>query len=469
MKVYNVLHRKKEEFIPQQPNRVKMYVCGMTVNGEPHLGHARQVITFDMISQYLRFKGYEVIYVSNYTDVDDRIINQAKELNISPLKLANQRIQTIEKVWSQICVSQPNVKPRVTYFIPQIIDFVKDLINKGYAYTTDNGDVYFSVKKYSNYGVLSNRKIDELINSVRIETAENKRDALDFALWKSVDNNEFGFESPWGKGRPGWHIECSTMIKHILGNTVDIHGGGKDLIFPHHENELAQSSCENGCPLANYWLHNGLITVDGQKMSKSFGNFVLVKDVLKNYDPEVLRLAVLINHYTSTLDMGENSFKQAEKNLYYFYNALNKIELAKQSSQVKDYDESVLNLFIDCMDDDFNSAKFIAELFSLFSKSSTYNDNKQVNSILFALDKIKDVLGIFKHNIQEFIEQTKQKYLKELNLEEEYINKKIQERTILKQQKNYVEADKIRDELDALGIILKDNKQTTTWDIKKLY
>ncbi len=469
MKVYNVLHRKKEEFIPQQPNRVKMYVCGMTVNGEPHLGHARQVITFDMISQYLRFKGYEVIYVSNYTDVDDRIINQAKELNISPLKLANQRIQTIEKVWSQICVSQPNVKPRVTNFIPQIIDFVKDLINKGYAYTTDNGDVYFSVKKYSNYGVLSNRKIDELINSVRIETAENKRDALDFALWKSVDDNEFGFESPWGKGRPGWHIECSTMIKHILGNTVDIHGGGKDLIFPHHENELAQSSCENGCPLANYWLHNGLITVDGQKMSKSFGNFVLVKDVLKNYDPEVLRLAVLINHYTSTLDMGENSFKQAEKNLYYFYNALNKIELAKQSSQVKDYDESVLNLFIDCMDDDFNSAKFIAELFSLFSKSSTYNDNKQVNSILFALDKIKDVLGIFKHNIQEFIEQTKQKYLKELNLEEEYINKKIQERTILKQQKNYVEADKIRDELDALGIILKDNKQTTTWDIKKLY
>ena len=469
MKVYNVLHRKKEEFIPQQPNRVKMYVCGMTVNGEPHLGHARQVITFDMISQYLRFKGYEVIYVSNYTDVDDRIINQAKELNISPVKLANQRIQTIEKVWSQICVSQPNVKPRVTNFIPQIIDFVKDLINKGYAYTTDNGDVYFSVKKYSNYGVLSNRKIDELINSVRIETAENKRDALDFALWKSVDDNEFGFESPWGKGRPGWHIECSTMIKHILGNTVDIHGGGKDLIFPHHENELAQSSCENGCPLANYWLHNGLITVDGQKMSKSFGNFVLVKDVLKNYDPEVLRLAVLINHYTSTLDMGENSFKQAEKNLYYFYNALNKIELAKQSSQVKDYDESVLNLFIDCMDDDFNSAKFIAELFSLFSKSSTYNDNKQVNSILFALDKIKDVLGIFKHNIQEFIEQTKQKYLKELNLEEEYINKKIQERTILKQQKNYVEADKIRDELDALGIILKDNKQTTTWDIKKLY
>lgn len=469
MKVYNVLHRKKEEFIPQQPNRVKMYVCGMTVNGEPHLGHARQVITFDMISQYLRFKGYEVIYVSNYTDVDDRIINQAKELNISPLKLANQRIQTIEKVWSQICVSQPNVKPRVTNFIPQIIDFVKDLINKGYAYTTDNGDVYFSVKKYSNYGVLSNRKIDELINSVRIETAENKRDALDFALWKSVDDNEFGFESPWGKGRPGWHIECSTMIKHILGNTVDIHGGGKDLIFPHHENELAQSSCENGCPLANYWLHNGLITVDGQKMSKSFGNFVLVKDVLKNYDPEVLRLAVLINHYTSTLDMGENSFKQAEKNLYYFYNALNKIELAKQSSQVKDYDESALNLFIDCMDDDFNSAKFIAELFSLFSKSSTYNDNKQVNSILFALDKIKDVLGIFKHNIQEFIEQTKQKYLKELNLEEEYINKKIQERTILKQQKNYVEADKIRDELDALGIILKDNKQTTTWDIKKLY
>ncbi len=469
MKIYNVLHRKKEEFIPQDSNTVKMYVCGMTVNGEPHLGHARQVITFDMIAQYLRFKGYDVIYASNYTDVDDRIINQAKELDISPLELADQRIAIIENIWAKISVSQPNFKPRVTKFIPQIIDFVSDLIKKGYAYSTENGDVYFSVKKYADYGSLSNRKIEELKNSVRIESAENKQDALDFALWKSVEKDEFGFNSPWGKGRPGWHIECSTMIKSILGNTIDIHGGGKDLIFPHHENELAQSTCENNAPLAKYWIHNGLITVDGQKMSKSFKNFVLVKDVLEKYDAEVLRYAVLVNHYTSTLDMGDSSLKQAEKNLYYFYNIIKNIEQARKDSIVQDYDESVLNMFIDCMDDDFNSAKFIAELFTMFSKLGKYDNYQQLNSIKYAIEKVKDILGIFRYEPNEFIEKTKQKYLKELNIKEDYIVDKINQRSSAKQEKNYTLADEIRNELLSLGIILKDGKDNTTWDIKQLY
>ena len=244
MKIYNVLHRRKEEFIPLDGNNVKMYVCGMTVNGEPHLGHARQVITFDMISQYLRYKGYNVTYASNYTDIDDRIINQSKEMGISPLELADNRIDIINKVMSKISVTEPNYRPRVTKCIPEIITFVSDLIEKGYAYPTENGDVYFCVKKYKGYGQLSNRKIDELINSVRIESSEEKNDPLDFALWKAVKENEFGWDSPWGKGRPGWHIECSTMIKKFLGDKIDIHGGGKDLVFPHHENELAQSTCE---------------------------------------------------------------------------------------------------------------------------------------------------------------------------------------------------------------------------------
>ncbi len=469
MRVYNVLHKRKEEFVPQDNKTVKMYVCGMTVNGEPHLGHARQVITFDMISQYLRFKGYDVVYASNYTDVDDRIINQAKELNISPLELADKRIEIIEDVWSKISVCQPNFKPRVTKFIPQIIDFVSDLINKGYAYSTEVGDVYFSVKKYAGYGTLSNRKIDELKNSVRIENAENKEEALDFALWKAVGEDEFGFNSPWGKGRPGWHIECSTMIKSILGNTIDIHGGGKDLIFPHHENELAQSTCENNAPLAKYWIHNGLITVDGQKMSKSFKNFVLVKDVLNKYDAEVFRYAVLVNHYTSTLDMGDNSFKQAEKNLYYFYNVIKNIELARKQSTNNDYDESVLDMFTECMDDDFNSAKFIAELFSMFSKLGKYDNYKQLNSIMYALDKVKNILGIFRYDPDKFIDKIKQKYLKELNVNEEYVVLKINERLVAKQQKNYVLADEIRNELLGLGILLKDSKDSTEWDIKQLY
>ena len=253
MKIYNVLTRKKEEFVPQDGNKVKMYVCGMTVNGEAHLGHARQVITFDMISQYLKFKGYDVEYASNYTDIDDRIIAQAKERGITPIELADERIASIGEDMKQISVADPTYRPRVTKCIPEIIEFVQGLIDKGYAYSTPIGDVYFCVKKYHGYGTLSNRKIDDLLNSVRIEASEEKQDALDFALWKAVGEGEFGWDSPWGKGRPGWHIECSAMIKKFLGETIDIHGGGKDLIFPHHENELAQSSCLNGCKLSNNW------------------------------------------------------------------------------------------------------------------------------------------------------------------------------------------------------------------------
>ena len=469
MKIYNVLHRRKEEFIPLDKNNVKMYVCGMTVNGDAHLGHARQVITFDMIAQYLRFKGYNVEYASNYTDIDDRIINQARELNISPLELAENRIKEINKIMSRVSVSQPNYRPRVTKCIPEIIEFVTGLIEKGYAYATPVGDVYFSVKKYKAYGQLSNRKIDELINSVRIETAESKNDPLDFALWKATGENEFGWDSPWGKGRPGWHIECSAMIKKFLADKIDIHGGGKDLVFPHHENELAQSSCQNGCDLASFWVHNGLIVVDGQKMSKSLGNFVLLKDLLNVYHPEVVRYAILSNHYTSTLDLGDSAFKLAEKNLYYFYNILNNINTTLNNTQTDEKDDSILNTFISCMDDDFNSAKLFAEMFTVCSKLGKYKDIKLLKSLQFAVENFKDILGIFREEPLNFINSVKQKYVKVLGLNEQEINELIEKRNLAKQEKNYEVADSIRASLDEKGIILKDSPSGTTWDIKQLY
>ena len=468
MKIYNVLHRRKEEFVPIDGNNVKMYVCGMTVNGEPHLGHARQVITFDMISQYLRYKGYNVTYASNYTDIDDRIINQSKERGISPLELADERIKIIGEVMSKISVSEPNYRPRVTQCIPEIIEFTSDLIKKGYAYATDIGDVYFDIKKYHGYGQLSNRKIDELINSVRIESSEEKVDPLDFALWKAVKQDEFGWDSPWGKGRPGWHIECSTMIKKYLGNKIDIHGGGKDLVFPHHENELAQSTCENGCDLANFWVHNGLIVVDGQKMSKSMNNFVLLKDLLKIYDPEVVRFAFILNHYTSTLDLGENAFLQAEKSMYYFYNVLKNINIALVGENITPNDSIVKN-FESCMDDDFNSAKLIANLFTYCSQLGKYKDKNQLAALSYAIQKFKDILGILRKDPDEFICSIKAKYLKILNLSESEILDKINERNIAKQEKNYEKSDNIRTELESKGIMLKDTPQGTVWDIKQLY
>ncbi len=462
MKVYNVLHRRKEEFVPIEAKSVKMYVCGMTTNGLVHLGHARQAITFDMIYKYLKLKGFSVKYASNYTDIDDRLISQAKERNISPLQLADERIKIINTTWKNLDVAEPDFRPRVTKCIQNIIQFIFDLIEKGYAYETQDGDVYFTVKKFSGYGKLSNRKIDELIDSVRIENAENKRDKLDFALWKHTNEGEFGFPSPWGMGRPGWHIECSAMIKTYLGDQIDIHGGGKDLIFPHHENEIAQSYCENGCDLAKYWLHNGLITINGQKMSKSLGNFMLVDDILKTYDGEIIRYAILVNHYTSTQDLGDEALKLAEKNLYYFYNSLNTIQ---------DYEpnDTLVEKFYESMDDDFNSAKVIADLFVEFSNYSKTKNAKFAGAIMNCLPLLQNILGILKHNPKNFIGKIKQKYLGILNITENEINAIINKRSEAKQQKNYSLADSLRDELLNRGIMLNDTKSGTTWDIKQLY
>lgn len=475
MKIYNVLHRKKEEFQPLDSKTVKIYACGITVNGDAHLGHARQAIIFNMITEYFKYNGYMVKYVRNYTDIDDKIIAQAKELRVDPLVLSRQRIAETNAVMAKILTNDADVTPKVSDYIVPIINFVRKLIEKDYAYVTPKGDVYYSVKKFSQYGKLSNRKIEDLISAVRIDENEEKRDYLDFALWKSVEQDDFGWDSPWGKGRPGWHIECSTMINEILGRQIDIHGGGRDLIFPHHENEIAQSESLNGCQLSQFWIHNGLITVNGQKMGKSLNNFITITDLLAKYHPEVIRFFILSYHYSSPLDLTDTLLETAERNLYYFHTSIAQYEKYRESgaAAVLNEDENdVLSLFETCMRDDFNISKFLSELFVIFTDINREKKGgvkqRKIATLLYALEKLYPILGMFKDS-GEFIKNTKEKYLASLNITEKEIAELLQIRKEAKLHKNYAKSDEIRNDLSNRGVLLMDTPGETLWDIKDLY
>lgn len=489
MKIYNSMNKKKEQFIPLEENRVKMYACGITVYDECHLGHARQAITFDVIARYLRYKGYSVVYVRNYTDVDDKIIKKANELGIDPLIYSKQRIKAAENDLSRLAVIEPDITPKVSESIDDIIIFITSLIKKGYSYVSESGDVYFSVEKFQTYGKLSKRKTDESINGVRKNVEEGKINPSDFALWKAAKEGEIYWQSPWGKGRPGWHIECSAMILKNLGETIDIHGGGKDLVFPHHENEIAQTEALTGKPFAKYWVHNGLIKVNGQKMSKSLGNSLTIKQVLELYEKEVIRYSILSKHYSTDVDLNENEFLLAEKHLYYFYNTIKNIDEylkenkdIKETNNIDDKDESIIkNIklnFIVAMDDDFNSATALAELFQICKyvngllKDKTYSlENKKA-----ILSKIKEevvdtykLLGIMQEECEVFINSLKNKYLLKSGLSSKEIEDLITKRTEAKLNKDYVLADKIRNELEEKKIIVNDLNSSTTWDLKELY
>lgn len=483
MKIYNSLTRKKEEFIPIEKDNVKMYACGITVYDDSHIGHARASITYDMICCYLRFIGYKVKYVRNYTDVDDKIIARANALNMNALDYSEDRINDAEEVFRKLGADFPDIKCKASENIDNIIDFVSKLIEKGYAYPTEKGDVYYSVKKFKDYGKLSNINTDDLLNGVRKDVEEGKRDPLDFAVWKAAKPGEISWKSPWGEGRPGWHIECSCMVLHNLGETIDIHGGGKDLIFPHHENEIAQSEALTGKPLANYWIHNGLIKINGQKMSKSLGNSLTIKEALELYNPEVVRYAIVSKSYAADIDLGESEFALAEKHLYYFYNTLNAIDkFLMQNLEEKEVANEVADgietKFKEAMDDDFNTPVAIANLFSDFKYVNNLLKNNKIlnNEKTYILNKIRNeiircynVIGIFKENPIELINDLKNKYVNKLNLQIDYIEQKIEERAEAKAEKNYDVADKIRSELDERGIILNDSKEGTSWDIKELY
>lgn len=483
MKIYNSLTKKKEEFVPIEKDNVKMYACGITVYDDSHIGHARASVTYDMVCCYLRFLGYKVKYVRNYTDVDDKIIARANALNMNALDYSEDRIKAAEDVFKKLGADFPDVKCKASENIENIIDFVGKLIEKGYAYPTEKGDVYYSVKKFKDYGKLSNINTEDLLNGVRKDVEEGKKDPLDFAVWKSAKPGEISWKSPWGNGRPGWHIECSCMVLHNLGETIDIHGGGKDLIFPHHENEIAQSEALTGKPLANYWMHNGLIKINGQKMSKSLGNSLTIKHALELYNPEVIRYAIVSKNYSSDIDLGESEFAMAEKHLYYFYNTINAInKFLEENTKMKEVPNEVAdeieNKFKQAMDDDFNTPVAIANLFTDFKYVNNLlkNNKIEIDEKAYILNKIKNeivrcynVIGIFKEDANELIEDLKSKYINKLDLKVEDIEQEIINRAVAKSEKNYDVADRIRKELDEKGIILNDSKEGTTWDIKELY
>lgn len=483
MKIYNSLTKKKEEFVPIEKEMVKMYACGITVYDDSHIGHARQAITYDMICCYLRFIGYNVKYVRNYTDVDDKIIAKANALNMNALEYSEARIKDAEDVFKRLGADIADVKAKASENIDNIINFVSKLIEKGYAYPSENGDVYFDVKSFKDYGKLSRINIDDLLNGVRKDVEPGKKDPIDFALWKSAKSGEIAWESPWGKGRPGWHIECSTMVLDNLGETIDIHGGGKDLVFPHHENEIAQSEALTGKPLANYWIHNGLVKINGQKMSKSLGNSLTIKEALSLYNPEVIRYAIVSKNYSSDIDLGEKEFCLAENHLYYFYNTLKNINTyLENNSEMKEVKDEVADTiktnFIEAMDDDFNTPVVIANLFTICKYVNVLLKNNKMDRAekAYILNKIKaeiikcyNVIGLFKEDVQDLINDLRNKYVSKIGIKVEEIEQEIEKRAEAKINKNYSLADEIRNNLDNKGIILNDSKEGTTWDIKELY
>ena len=461
MKIYNTLTRKKEEFVPIEPGKVKMYVCGPTVYNFFHIGNARPFVVFDTMRKYLEYRGYKVKFVQNFTDVDDKIINRAREEGITAPEVSEKYIEEYYKDAAALNVKKATVHPQVSKTIPDIVKFVEDLIEKGYAYEVD-GDVYYRTRKFDGYGKLSGKNIEDLISGARIAVGEQKEDPLDFALWKArKTDDEIAWESPWGMGRPGWHIECSTMAKKYLGETIDIHAGGADLQFPHHENEIAQSEAHNGCVFANYWMHNGYINIDGEKMSKSLGNFRTVRDLLKVYDGEVLRFLILSGHYRGPIDFGEEILTQSKNGLTRMRNAKSNLKhlIAAGSGTMTEAEAAVLeNLgqyrekFMEAMDDDLNTADAISAVFELITAINTaVKDGASKEFAQKALDLLMElaaVLGLLQQETSEEVTEV-----------EPEIQSLIDERQAARKAKNFARADEIRDILNEKGITLKDTPQ----------
>ena len=487
MKITNSMTGKKEEFVPIRDKEVKMYACGITVYDLSHIGHARQAIVYAMITDYLRYRGYDVKYVRNYTDVDDKIIKKANELGKNAIEFSAEQILETEKDMADLHVKNADITTKASEYIEKIIKFVEGLIENGHAYPTEKGDVYFSVKTFNEYGKLSHRKVDELLNGVRIELEDGKREPVDFALWKSAKPGEVSWDSPWGKGRPGWHIECSAMALDTLGETIDIHGGGRDLLFPHHENEIAQTEALTGKKFANYWSHCGLIKINGEKMSKSLGNSLTIRDALKKYHYEVLKYLMLSKHYAADIDILDSDFTLAESQMYYFYttiDAMNKF-IADNNGDAngeKLEDEIANNIiqnFIEAMDDDFNTSTVFANLHTLIKfvnnamKTANKGNRTQVaNTLAKVLNDLKEtysVLGLFTEEPKDFLQDMKNRYTERLGIDVNHIEEQVAKRAEAKQNKDYATADEIRANLDAEGIILNDTKDGTTWDFKAIY
>lgn len=466
LKVYNTISREKEEFIPLHGKNVGMYVCGPTVYGYPHLGHAKSYISFDTIYRYLKYSGYNVKYVQNITDVghlvgdadegESKIEKQAKIEQIDPYQIAYKYEKVYFECMDKLNVLRPDVSCRATGHIIEIIDMVKTLVDKGFAYVTKENNVYFEIDKYKDYGKLSRRNIDETVSGERIDVASDKKRPEDFALWKAADKNHLmKWPSPWGEGYPGWHIECSVMSKKYLGDTFDIHGGGMDNIFPHHECETAQSECANGVPFVKYFIHNNLVTVNGQKMGKSLGNFITLPDLFEKFDPVIVRFFTLLSQYRRPTDFDDEKLKEAEKNYQGVVKSLAKaIKNASDKYEKDDEIEEIKNKFIEAMDDDFNTSLAISYIYEASKLANKTDDKNKLKGIVdFFNDMVEPILGLsFK---EETAEDSKEAELMELI---------IALRKQARDEKRYDLSDEIRDKLSAIGITLKDSREGTTYE-----
>ena len=490
-KIFNTATRKKEVFKPLKEGSIGIYVCGITAYDVCHVGHARAAIVFDVVVRYLRARGYEVTYVKNFTDIDDKIINRANEEGVNFTKISERYIKLHNEDMEALGVVTPSVTPKATEHMEDMIALIRVLEEKGYAYCVD-GDVYFAINNYRQYGGLSGRNLEEMIAGARIDVNDKKKNPLDFALWKNSKEGEPFWESPWGKGRPGWHIECSAMSRRYLGETFDIHGGGEDLIFPHHENEIAQSQAATGKPLAHYWMHNGFVKINSEKMSKSLGNIFPVREILKNYHPEVLRLFMLQSHYRSPVDYSESSLAEARSSLIRCYTTLQLLKNAqskwiadiqpniqKNSVQEEKYSDKFKELadkFNAALDDDFNTAQALGYVFDMVRLTNNLiADEKNIpdfskGGVLAAAKKIFDhfsaVLGVFQNDPDQFFLRDKETELRKRGLNIEEIEGLIKQRQAARESKDWARADAIRKELAGLHIALKDSADNTSWIIE---
>ncbi|MFZ7217220.1 cysteine--tRNA ligase [Avibacterium avium] len=455
LKIFNTLSREKEVFTPIEANKVGMYVCGVTVYDLCHIGHGRTFVCFDVIARYLRYLGYELTYVRNITDVDDKIIKRALENKETCDQLVDRMVTEMYRDFDALNILRPNVEPRATHHIPEIIDIVEKLIQRGHAYVAENGDVMFDIESFPQYGKLSRQDLSQLQAGARIEISEIKKNPMDFVLWKMSKPNEPSWDSPWGKGRPGWHIECSAMNSKQLGDHFDIHGGGSDLMFPHHENEIAQSCCAHDGEYVNYWIHSGMIMVDKEKMSKSLGNFFTIRDVLNHYNGEVVRYFLLTAHYRSQLNYSEENLNLAQGALERLYTALRDTDatVAPQGG------EEFVAQFKEAMDDDFNTPNAISVLFEMAREINKLKgeDKTKANQLAARLRELGDILGLLQQDPESFLQAGAD------DDEVAKIEALIKQRNEARAAKNWAAADEARNQLNAMGIVLEDGANGTTW------
>lgn len=489
LRLYNTATKQKEPFLPVAEGKVGIYVCGITAYDVCHVGHARSAVVFDVIVRYLRYCDYQVTYVKNFTDVDDKIIDKANAEVTDIFKIADRYIREHNEDMDALGIARPDRTPRATEHIEGMIVLINKLIANNLAYVIE-GDVYFAVERFRNYGKLSGRTLKDMLAGARVDVNEKKINPLDFALWKTSKEGEPWWESPWGRGRPGWHIECSAMSQHFFGDTFDIHGGGEDLIFPHHENEIAQSEGATGKPLANYWLHNGFVRINNEKMSKSLGNFFTIRDMLKAYHPEALRLFMLQNHYRSPMDYTDASLAEARQGMNRLYAVLKTVSDALAGEQVTDsipagltgrHAETLAKInaqrekFMEDMDDDFNTARAVGCLFEITRFINGYLAEKpslSASDTLFVLrqaqqyfQEVGRVLGFFREKVDDYFLKDREREVNKQGLDVEEIERLIKERNTARRDKNWAKADEIRKALAGKNVILKDSPTATTWEI----